>query len=112
MQNDLSCIRDSGHFLVKIEGVGKIPDSILLLTADVVDLYPNIPHKGGLSALKEALNKRTVQKNPTESLVQMTDFDLSNNCFEFNGRTLKQISRAAIGTKFAPTLCVHLYGLS
>ena len=47
----------------------KLSENTLLVTADVVGLYPSIPHK-------EALNKRTVQKIPTENLVKMTDFVL------------------------------------
>ena len=72
-------VTDSGYVLEKIEGVGKIPDNVLSVTADVVGLYPNISHKCGLSALEQALNKKTVQKIPTDSLVKMADFDLSNN---------------------------------
>ena len=33
----------------------KISENALLVKADVVDLYPRIPHKAGLSAHKEAL---------------------------------------------------------
>lgn len=57
MQNALFCIRDSGHFLVKIEGVGEIPENTLLVKSDVVGLYPSILHEPGLNALQEALNK-------------------------------------------------------
>ena len=57
MQNALFCIRDSVHFLVKIEGVGEIPENTLLVKSDVVGLYPSIPHEPGLNALQEALNK-------------------------------------------------------
>ena len=53
-------VTDSGYVLEKIEGVGKIPDNVLSVTADVVGLYPNISHKCGLSALEQALNKKTV----------------------------------------------------
>lgn len=56
MQNALFYIRDSGHFLVKIEGVGEIPKNTLV-KSDVVGLYPSIPHEAGLNALQEALNK-------------------------------------------------------
>ena len=57
MQNALFHIRDSGHFLIKIEGVGEIPKNTLLVKSDVVGLYPSIPHEAGLNALQEALNK-------------------------------------------------------
>ena len=63
MQNALFYIRDSGHFLIKIEGVGEIPKNTLLVKSDVVGLYPSIPHEAGLNALQEALNKWTVRKS-------------------------------------------------
>ena len=53
----------------------------VLVTADVVDLYPSIPHNIGLRALKEVLDKREQKKIPTEDLVQMADFVLKNNFF-------------------------------
>ena len=58
MQSGKSYIKDSGHFLEKIKTLRCIPDNVLLVTADVVGLYPSIPHQAGLSALKEALDKR------------------------------------------------------
>ena len=58
MQGGKSYIKDSGHFLEKIKTLRCIPDNALLVTADVVGLYPSIPHQAGLSALKEALDKR------------------------------------------------------
>ena len=35
-----------------------IPQGTLLVTADVIGLYPSIPHEAGLKAIKEALDKR------------------------------------------------------
>ena len=38
------------------------------MTADVVGLYPSIPHEAGLRALKEVLNRREDKKISTEDL--------------------------------------------
>ena len=57
-----------------IKSVGEIPENMLLVAADVVILYPSISQKACPSALKEALNKRTVQEIPIESLVKMAEF--------------------------------------
>ena len=46
MQNGWSYIKDSGDFLEKIGN---------LVTAGVVGLYPNIPHKFGLKTLGNML---------------------------------------------------------
>ena len=83
--------------------------SALLVTADVVGLYPNIPHEAGLKALKEALDKRKNRNIPTNDLTRMTEFVLKHNYFEFTEQVKLQISGTAIGTKFAPTYaCIFM----
>ena len=81
----------------------------MLVTADVVGLYPSIPHEAGLSALKKALESRSVKKIPTENLIKMAEFVLKNNLFEFNNKMFQQISGTAIGTNFAPAYaCIYM----
>ena len=63
-----------------------IPDNAILVTADVVGLYPSIPHEVGLRALKEVLDRREEKKISTEDLVKMAEFMLKNNYLEFNGQ--------------------------
>ena len=87
MQNGKSYIKDSGDFLGKIKTLGCIPDNAILVTADVVGLYPSIPHQAGINALKEALDKRPLKKIPTDDLIKIAEFVLSNNFFEFNSDT-------------------------
>ena len=58
IQNGKSYIRDSGHFLEKIKNISTLPENAILVTADVVGLYPSTPHQARLSALKEALENR------------------------------------------------------
>ena len=61
------------------------------VTADVVGLYPSIPHEAGLRALK---------------------FLFKNNYFEFNGQIKHQISGTAIDTKSASTFaCIFIDGI-
>ena len=57
MQSSWSCINDSGDFLRKIKQIGNLPENSILVTADVVGLYPSIPHELGLKALEEGLEK-------------------------------------------------------
>ena len=89
-------------FWKKIKTLRCIPDNALLVTADVVGLYPSILQQAGLIAFKEALDKRLLKKIPTDNLIKMAEFVLSNNFFEFDSDTFQQISGMAIGTKFAP----------
>ena len=53
MQNGLSYIRHSQDFLEKIKTI-KTLNCIKTIIADVVSLYPNIPHEAGLKALTKA----------------------------------------------------------
>ena len=46
---------------------------------------------------------------PTKDLVNMVEFVLKNNYFEFNGECKQQILGTASGTKFAPPyLCIFM----
>ena len=85
MQNGLSYIRNSQHFSEQIKTIGSVSENSIFVTADVVDLYPNIPHQAGLKALQEALEKRDIKKISTEDPVKMAEFVL-NNIFEFNSK--------------------------
>ena len=51
MQKGKSYIKDSGDFINKIKSLQNIPEGAILVTADVVGLYPSIPHEAGLKAL-------------------------------------------------------------
>ena len=102
MQDRWSYIKDTGDFLQKIKHLSKILKGAILLTADIVELYPNIPHGLGLQSLKKRLNETGICKVPTEEIISMAEFVLKNNYFEFNEKVCKPISETATGTKFAP----------
>ena len=102
MQRSRSYIKESGDFIKKIKNISTILKDSILVTADVVGLYPSIPHEAGLKAIEKALNNRTNKKVSTEDLVKMAKFVLPNNYFEFNRKVKLQILGTAIGTKFAP----------
>ena len=52
MQCGWSYIRDSGNFIHKMKRLERVPEDSFLITTDVVGLYPSIPHKEGILALK------------------------------------------------------------
>ena len=79
------------------------------MTADVVGLYPNIPHDEGLKVLRNHYDKFIDKTVPTEDIIKMAEFVLKNNLFEFNSKFYKNISRTAIGAKFAlPHSCIFM----
>ena len=80
-----------------------------MVTADLVGLYPGIPHEAEVKALEKALNNRTNKRVLTEDLVKMAKFVLKNNYFEFDGKVKHHILGTAIGAKFAsPYACIFL----
>ena len=109
MKSAKSCIKDTSDFLRKLSDLGKLPENAILVTADVVGLYPSIPHADGLEALSGKLEEREDESIATEHILQMARFVLKNNFFELDSKIKQQISGTAIGTKFAsPYACIFM----
>ena len=68
----------------KLNKLRDLPDDFILSTIDVVGLYPNIPHKEGLEAIRKALHKRKDQTISMDSLFILAECVLKNNVFEQN----------------------------
>ena len=103
MQRGWLYINHSANFIKKTWNLGSIPKKDVLVMANVVGVYPGIPHKAGLKkALREVLDKRKEHTILTNELIRMTEFVLKNNHFQFNGQTKQQISGTATGIKFGP----------
>ena len=97
-------------FLERVRALGQLPESAILVTADVVGLYPNIPHLEGLEALRESLDRRLDMSVSTDFLIQMAEFVLTNNIFGFKRDMYHQLNGTAIGTKFAPPIRMYFHG--
>ena len=102
MKGGRSYVKDTNHFIEKLKELGKVPSNAILVTADVVGLYPSIPHDAGLKALHEKLEERNDKSVPTVDLVNMAYFVLKKNYFQFDSCVKQQFSGTAIRTKFAP----------
>ena len=98
-----SYIKDTKHFLQVLRDLGRLPEGAILVTADVVGLYPHIPHEEGLSAMREALGRSGRSSIPAEDLVDLARIVLTSNNLTFNGKHYVQILGTAIGTKMAPS---------
>ena len=106
MQESWSYMKDSAHCMNKICQIG---ENVILVTADEVGLYPSIPHKARLKALKNALEKREQNNIPTKKLISVAKFVLKNNFFQFNGFVKQQVLETVIGTKSASTYtCIYM----
>ena len=71
MKAGKSYIKNTSDFLEKLKNLGNIPSNAILVTVDVVGLYPSIPHDAGLQVLYEKLEERTDKKIPSTDLVEM-----------------------------------------
>ena len=103
MQNRFYYIKDSIDIMKKIKHLKIIPDNaILVVTTDVLGLYPSIPYEVGLRALKEELSKRREKKISSKDFVKITEFVLKKNYFEFNVHWLSALNLHQI--------CMHFHG--
>ena len=98
-----SYIKDNKHFLQELNKLGTLPEGAILVTADVVGLYPHIPHEEGLRAMRAALSGNNTTSIPTEDLVDLARIVLTHNNLTFNGKHYLQFLGTAIGTKMAPS---------
>ena len=51
-----SYIKNTNDFLLKLKGLGKLPDKSILFSLDVVSIYTNIPTEMGLNGIDDCLN--------------------------------------------------------
>ena len=99
----ISYIKDTTHFLNKLNIIGPLPHGILLVTLDVSSLFTNIPHKDGIQACSDFLDRRVNPTIQTTRLCDLIRMILTNNTFTFNGQHYRQIKGTAMGTKMAPS---------
>ena len=57
MRSAKSYLRETSDFLKKLKELGCVPQNELLVTGDLVGLYPSIPHPDGLEALSIKLEQ-------------------------------------------------------
>ena len=98
-----SYIKNTTHFLTKLQEIGTLPPNTLLATLDVSSLYTNIPHEEGISACSEALTSRTVQEPPTHDIIALINYILKKNNFVFGDKHYLQVHGTAMGTRMAPS---------
>ena len=94
---------DTRDFLTRIMEIKDLPEDSLLVSFDVVRLYPHIPHEEGIEIMKEFLNQREVKDISTKGLCHLATIILKNNFFERGEEVYHQLLGTAIETKFAPT---------
>lgn len=97
-----SYTRDSIDFITKLKRLTLPATGILLATFDVSSLYTNIPHSGGIEALRHFLNQRTPSKPGTECIIDLALVVLTTNFFLFKDQHYLQVKGTAMGSTMAP----------
>ena len=70
-----------------------------MLTLDITSLYTNIPHEGGLEALRHYLQQYSSSSSPPDQLIlDLTEFIMKNNYFSFENDYYLQMSGTSMGT--------------
>ena len=99
-----SFVKDTTHLLQKIEDLNKMgpfPKESLLVSWDVVAMFPNIDNHLGINAITEALNSRTTNFPSTDCIVEAVKICLQHNNSQFKDENFLQIHGTAMGPKNA-----------
>ena len=93
-----SRIKDTGHLLELIDEINDkgIPEGAILVSFDVVNMFPNIDNERGIQTLQTAYNKRPVQHPSTQCLIEALRLCLYKNNSVFNGTDLLQTNATAL----------------
>jgi hypothetical protein len=103
MAKNASYVRDTQHFIQKINAMGPLPEGSIIATLDVTSLYTNIPNLDGIRAvLKEMCDDPDPHVHP-HHLIKLLGKVLTRNYFTFNGVMYLQIGGTAMGTPIAPS---------
>ena len=101
-----SCLKDTVHFLNKLNEITTLPEGYLLGTLDVTSLYTNIPNQEGCLSIYRLLSRlRTPSRTEltNTNICQLLWYVLTKNNFDFNGKHYLQVGGTAMGTRVAPT---------
>ena len=106
MKAHQSFTKDTGHFLSDTLYLPNLPEGACLVTADVVSMYNNFPHREGIETIIQhiKINMALLPENcPQPGTIQsFLDIILANNRFQYDDMFFQQIMGTAMGTICAP----------
>lgn len=111
-----SFIKDTTHLLTKIRYInhtlGPLPPHTLLVSWDVVSLFPNIDNTLGLLAVKFVLDSRTTHLAFTECILEAVELCLQHNNSQFGDNHYLQCHGTAMGPRNACSYAGHINHLA
>ena len=69
-------MKDKNDFLKMLCDISTLPSGVIMVTIDVVGLYPHKPRDEGLQSIRKALNNRENPEIPTETVVDLAELVL------------------------------------
>lgn len=101
-----SRIKDNSHMLRIVDQLNEVgfPRNTVLVSLDIVNMFPNIDNIMGMGAVENALNTRSVCEPSTACVMDALGICLFNNNSVFANRHLLQINGTATG---APNSCSY-----
>lgn len=100
-------LKDSQSLLNRLQKMGKLPSSAVIVTADAVSMYTNINTQHGLQTLRNwlLLHEAELPRDfPTDMVIDAVELIMTNNVFQFDDTFWLQLSGTAMGTSLA---CIY-----
>ena len=94
-----SRIKDTSRMLDIIDNLNDpdLPENSVLVSFDVVNMFPSIDNESGTKAVKKVLNDRGSKNPPTECILEALRLCLECNNSVFNDKNFTQTDGAAQG---------------
>ena len=105
-ENMPSRIKNTAHLLGIIDNINEkgIPDNTILVSFDIINMFPSIDNKNGLQAVKTILESRSIKQPSTQCIIEGLELCLFNNNSIFANDNLLQTNGTATG---APNSCSY-----
>lgn len=104
---NFSYVKNSYDFVEQIRNT-EFDKDCLLVTGDVKSLYTNMDIDRMVKVTEEALRANPDQRRPDKELIDLLEFTLKNNDFQFGEKQYLQTCGTAMGKRYAPALA-NLY---
>ena len=97
-------IRDTSHLLDIIDELNseRIPDNTILVSFDIINMYPSIDNDRGIAAVMNASETRAYKSPSTDCIIRGLEICLKCNNSRYGSQNLLQLNGTATG---APNSC-------
>lgn len=101
-------VKNAMDFATQLEDV-ELEDDEILMSFDVVSLYPSIPVEETLNLFEDWLKECNVDEEKMKVYLRFARFAMRNSFFKFRGKYYKQTSGTGMGVALAPFLSSDIF---